>query len=98
MKRLETQRQSGTIIWRYFTLFFYDLMNMVGDGRKYMVETLQDELVQLINNSGVMKNSAGIIRKDLKRWANAGSKYDNLARRLGIGALMLLPQEVTDNM
>ncbi|KFZ17633.1 hypothetical protein V501_01619, partial [Pseudogymnoascus sp. VKM F-4519 (FW-2642)] len=33
MKQLETQRQSGTIVWRYFTLFFYDLMHLIGEGK-----------------------------------------------------------------
>lgn len=98
MKQLETQRHSGTIIWRYFTLFFYDLMCLLGDGRKYLVETLQDKLVCAIDVSGLVNASKNTIQRDLKRWASAGSKYCNIARALGNGALMLLPHDVTDNM
>ncbi|RDW72826.1 hypothetical protein BP6252_06733 [Coleophoma cylindrospora] len=98
MKQLETQRHSGTIIWRYFTMFFYDLMGLLGDGRKYLVETLQDKLVNMIDVSGLVNASKITIQKDIKRWASAGSKYCNIARVLGNGALILLPHDVTDNI
>jgi len=103
MKKLETQRHSDTIIWRYFTLFFYDLVRLIGDGRKYLVSALQDRLVHAINSSNLMAihdSTANTIQADLKRWASVGSKYDNIITALGNdnGTLMLLPSEVTDNM
>ena len=98
MKQLETQRQSSTILWRFFTLFFFDLMRLIGDGRKYLVETLQQKVVDAIDTFGLMQDAAGIIQGDLKRWASAGFRYHNIAMRLGDGALLLLPHEVTDNM
>lgn len=78
-------------------MFFYDLMHLVGAGRKYLVETLQHKLVKAIDSSGLLED-ADTIQTDLKRWARAGSKYHNITTRLGNGSLMLLPQEVTDNM
>lgn len=98
MKQLETQRHSGTIIWRFFTMFFYDLMGLLGDGRKYLVETLQDKIVHAIDASGFVNTTQLTIQRDLKRWASAGSKYSNIVEKLGDGALILLPHGVTDNM
>lgn len=103
MKKLETRRHSDTIIWRYFTLFFYDLVRMIGDGRKYLVSALQGKLVHVIKSShfmAIQESNTSTIQADLKRWASVGSKYDNIITALGHddGALMLLPSEVTDNM
>lgn len=73
-------------------------MGLLGDGRKYLVETLQDKIVDAIDASGLVNATKLTIQKDLKRWASAGSKYCNIVQKLGDGALMLLPHDVTDNM
>lgn len=91
---LETQRQWDTISWRFFVMFFYDLVENFG--RKYLTSAFEDELVAMLSSSTTVTDTTKKIRGNLKHWVASGSRYAKLSDSLGDGAPFLLPQSVTD--
>lgn len=93
---LETQSQWDTILWRYFVLFFHDLVTWLGISG--LTAKFQDHLVAtvLAAPGPVFDDDANTIQENLKRWTACGSRYTWLSASLDNGALFLLPQCVTD--
>ncbi|KAH7418725.1 hypothetical protein BKA64DRAFT_207246 [Cadophora sp. MPI-SDFR-AT-0126] len=94
ISRLEVQREWDTVNWRFFVLFFNDLVDCLG--RKYISSTFEDQLVQTLTSSSI-PDSPTDIRKNIKRWVACGVRYARLSKSLGNGAPFLLPQSVTDH-
>lgn len=93
--RLETQRQWDTINWRFFVIFFHDLVTSFG--KKYLTPAVENELVAALTSATSVTDTAEKIRGKLKHWVKCGSKYAKLSESLGDGAPFLLPQTVTDS-
>ncbi|TGO07017.1 hypothetical protein BTUL_0348g00050 [Botrytis tulipae] len=94
ISNLEIQREWDTINWRFFVLFFHDLMNCLD--RRHLTKLFEDELVGILSSSELIIDTTTNIRNNLKRWVSAGSHYSVLSDSLGKGAPFLLPQSVTD--
>lgn len=91
---LQTQRKWDTIVWRFFVLFFHDLIDHLS--RTNISSGFQDKLVLILSSSPSISDTNTYIQDNLKRWATAGLRYARLSKSLGNGALFLLPQTVTD--
>lgn len=94
INQLETEREWHTIIWRFFVLFFYDLVEFLG--RQVVTASFQEEIVGILSSSSSIQDTKTTIRKNLKRWVLSGTHYSRLSDSLGFGAPFLLPQSVTD--
>ncbi|KAJ8062300.1 hypothetical protein OCU04_008846 [Sclerotinia nivalis] len=96
IRRLETKRQWDTIIWRFFVLFFYDLVKV--SGRKNLTASFENQLAcTLASTTTSIQDTNTKIRENLRRWVSAGSRYAQLSNSLGYGAPFLLPLSVADN-
>ncbi|KAF7874180.1 hypothetical protein EAF04_002852 [Stromatinia cepivora] len=96
ISRLENQRQWDTIIWRFFVLFFYDLVKI--SGRKILSASFENQLACTISSTTPsIQDTKTKIRENLRRWVSAGSRYAQLSNSLGYGAPFLLPLSVADN-
>ncbi|KAM3067156.1 hypothetical protein ACMFMG_011709 [Clarireedia jacksonii] len=92
--QLESERVWAVIRWRFFVIFFYDLVFSLG--RKHFTSSFSDELVRMLVSSPSIRDTANKIKNNLKRWVSAGCHYATLSDSLGAGAPFLLPQAVTD--
>ncbi|KAH8587338.1 hypothetical protein B0O99DRAFT_694610 [Bisporella sp. PMI_857] len=96
VKELSIQRKWDTIVWRFYTLFFYELALLLGDGGVQLTATLFDRLLEVLTASSRISDNSETITKNLNKWFTAGSKYSKFCDSLGAGALFLLPH-LTDN-
>ena len=94
---LNTQRKWDTITWRYYTLFFYDLILLIGDGKLNLTTGLHRKLLEVLHSSPFITDDIDIIENNLKKWVSAGSRYSKFCTSLGDGALFLLPP-LSDDM
>ncbi|KAM0123374.1 hypothetical protein ACHAO1_011314, partial [Botrytis cinerea] len=94
LSNLEIQREWDTINWRFFVLFFYDLMNSLN--KRNVTRFSENGLVDILSSSDLISDTTTAIRKNLKRWVAAGSRYSALSDSLGKGAPFLLPRSVSD--
>ncbi|CAD6443728.1 eef7672e-9e31-4a2c-967a-cde4ac3a9b7f [Sclerotinia trifoliorum] len=95
INQLETQRAWDTIIWRFLTLFFHDLVVILN--RKILTESLENQLVDILCSVTAIQDTTIKIRENLRRWVAAGFRYSQLSDSLGYGAPFLLPLSITDN-
>ncbi|ESZ89495.1 hypothetical protein SBOR_10120 [Sclerotinia borealis F-4128] len=95
INQLETQRVWYTIIWRFFVLFFYDLVVILG--RKILTESFENQLVDMLSSTTSIQDTTIKIRENLRRWVAAGSHYSQLSNSLGYGAPFLLPLSVANS-
>ena len=85
-------RAWDTVVWRFFTLFFYELALLIGNGATLLTSKLCDRLLHIITASSKIKDDPHSIRRNLGRWTAVGSRYHKLCASLSPGALFLLPQ------
>ncbi|KAJ8062028.1 hypothetical protein OCU04_009809 [Sclerotinia nivalis] len=95
INRLETQRIWDTIIWRFFVLFFYDLVKIFG--KTYLTISLENKLIDILSSTTSIHDTTTKIQENLRRWIAAGSHYSQLSDSLGYGAPFLLPLSVADS-
>ncbi|KFY46794.1 hypothetical protein V494_00326 [Pseudogymnoascus sp. VKM F-4513 (FW-928)] len=88
---LNIQRKWDTITWRYYTMFFYDLILLIGDGKVNFTASLHKKLLEVLHNSPLITDSLDIIESNLNTWVTAGSRYSKFCESLDDGALFLLP-------
>ncbi|KFY17979.1 hypothetical protein V492_00229 [Pseudogymnoascus sp. VKM F-4246] len=88
---LHTQRKWDTITWRYYTMFFYDLILLIGDGKTNLTAGLHRKLFEVLQNSPLITDSLNIIESNINTWITAGSRYSKFCKSLDNGALFLLP-------
>ena len=92
LQALSKRRAWDTVVWRFFTLFFYELALLIGNGATLLTSNLCDRLLQIIAASSTIKDDSISIRQNLERWTAVGSRYSKLCCSLSSGALFLLPQ------
>jgi hypothetical protein len=92
--QLESERVWAVIQWRFFVIFFYDLV--ISLGRTLFTSSFSDELVRMLVSSPSIQDTHENIEENLRRWVSAGCHYAMLSDSLGAGAPFLLPQTVTD--
>lgn len=94
---LNTQRKWDTITWRYYTVFFYDLILLIGNGKINHTAGLHGKLLEVLHNSPLITDSMNTIESNLNTWITAGSRYSKFCNSLDDGALFLLPP-LSDSM
>lgn len=94
---LDTQRKWDTITWRYYTLFFYNLILLIGGGKTNLTAGLHKKLFEVLDNSPLITDSLDIIKDNINTWITAGSRYSKFCKSLDDGALFLLPP-LSDSM
>jgi len=92
LKGLGASRKWNTIVWRFYTLFFYELAILAGNGGVNLTTIFIDRLLKILNASSIVNDDCETIKENLSKWTAAGSRYHKLCSSLGAGALFLLPQ------
>lgn len=90
-KQLEPRRLWDTILWRFYTSFFYSLALLLGDGRVNLTDGLYGRLLEAISQSSNVTDKIDVIQAKLQLWTTAGARYYKICQYLGDGALFLLP-------
>ena len=80
------------IRWRFILLTLYRLKKSVTSSFGYG----QELFVNIILHSGLVSDDRNTVANRLNQWANAGGRYHVLVTELGIGCLILLPDDITD--
>ncbi|KAH8593138.1 hypothetical protein B0O99DRAFT_628191 [Bisporella sp. PMI_857] len=91
VKKLSIQRKWDTIVWRFYTLFFYELALLLGNGGVRLTKNLLNRLLKVISAASGISDDNETIATNLRKWTAVGFRYYKLSTSLGAGALFLLP-------
>jgi hypothetical protein len=92
LKSLRVTRKWHTITWRFYTLFFFELALLLGEGGVTINKKALDRLSDVLTASTAIEDKRKTIALNLKTWTTIGSRYYKLCSSLSSGALFLLPQ------
>ena len=73
--------------WRFLSLTLHRLSN-------YTHSNFEKIFLSNVVNSKLVSDNQLAIKKNLKSWTIAGGKYEKLVQELGIGCLLLLPDNI----
>ena len=94
-KSIQEKASWTHVIWRFITLFFFDLSQLYLVQRPFAgTVNRTDELLKALQVDQCHFTS---INSDLRKWIGVGETYSKLAEALGEGSLFLLPQELTNH-
>lgn len=97
LQSLQLRRRQDHIVWRYYTLFLYDLALFIGNGQQKITEKLLGGLLHILNTSESIPDTIDHIKDNVLRWCGIGHRYWKLCGALDDGALFLLPPS-TDSL
>ena len=93
LKDLTQNQEINQICLRFGFLLFN---SWKAESCKRLGRHMKDELVRVIAQSGLVRDSSVEIKEFSAKWASAGARYSQLALELGgLGSLMLLPEDIT---
>lgn len=97
LRDLDQSRAVDTIKWRFHLVGFHQLKQDLG--KSALRSRSGDEFCNLVVGSDLIHDPLETVRKNCITWANAGGRYEKVARELGgKGILMLLPEDIPRNM
>ncbi|PVH71252.1 hypothetical protein DL98DRAFT_577459 [Cadophora sp. DSE1049] len=91
LQSLQLRRRWDHIMWRYYTLFFYDLALFIGNGQQRITAKLLGGLLHILNTSETITDDIDHIKGNVLGWCAIGHRYWKLCDALDDGALFLLP-------
>jgi hypothetical protein len=96
IKSFAIKRTWDTIIWRFYTLFLYELALLIADGGVHITNNIIEQLFVIITASPAINDDSETIRENLRKWTSTGCRYYSLCSSLSPGVLFLLPP-LSDN-
>lgn len=66
VRRLNTQGLWDTILWRFYSSFFYNLASLLGNGQVNLTDGLRERLFETIAQSSNVTDGCGVIKENLR--------------------------------
>merc|ERR1712093_968650 len=87
LQSLQLRRRQDHIVWRYYTLFLYDLALFIGNGQQKITEKLLGGLLHILNTSESIPDTIDHIKDNVLRWCGIGHRWEdeNLLRDACLG-------------
>lgn len=88
---LTTRPHLDAIRWRFYTLFYYDLIQLVRGGSSRSSQKIVAEAYHQITGHPLSSDKV----TEISKWASAGMIYHNINLKLGAGSLFWLPESMS---
>jgi hypothetical protein len=93
LKDLDQSRAVDAIKWRFYLVGFCQLKQDFG--KSVLRSGSGDAFFDFVIGSNLIDDPSDIVKKNCTAWANAGGRYEKIARELGgKGILILLPEDI----